>query len=117
MVDKLIQQEKLNHCHGPTLNKDDDDSNIERLTTRDTRATTTNKNAKNNVKAGKNAIKVLNNNSIQITKRKVKKRFTDGHLSSFTQFGHDVKRKMAKNRSYWKTRNVNCVRKKRSVTN
>ena len=29
MVDKLIQQEKLNHCHGLTLNKDDDDSNIE----------------------------------------------------------------------------------------
>ena len=68
------------------------------LTTRDTRATTTNKNAKNNVKAGKNALQVLNNNnSIQITKRKVKKRFTDGHLSSFTQFCHD-----AKNRSYWK---------------
>ena len=52
------------------------------------------------MKAEKNAIKVLNNNnSIQITKRKVKKRFTDGHLSSFTQFGHD-----AKSRSYWKTR-------------
>ena len=29
MVDKLIQQEKLNHCHGLTLNNDDDDSNIE----------------------------------------------------------------------------------------
>ena len=49
------------------------------LRTRDTRATTTSKrNAKNNVKAGKNAIKVLNNNnSIQIRKKTVKKRFTD----------------------------------------
>ena len=45
---------------------------------------TNKRNAKNNV-AGKNAIKVLNNNnSIQIRKKTVKKRFTDGHLSSFT---------------------------------
>ena len=45
------------------------------------------------MKAGKNAIKVLNNNnSIQIRKKTVKKRFTDGSLSSFTQFGYDVKR-------------------------
>ena len=43
--------------------------------------------------AGKNSIKVLNNNnSIQIRIKKVKKRFTDGSLSSFTQFGPDVKR-------------------------
>jgi len=45
------------------------------------------------VKAGKNAIKVLNNNnSIQIRKKTVKKRFTDGHYLNFTQLGHDVKR-------------------------
>ena len=51
------------------------------------------RNAKNNVKAGKNAIKVLNNNnSIQIRIEKVKKRFTNGSLSSFTKFGPDVKR-------------------------
>ena len=50
-------------------------------------------NAKNNVKAWKNAIKVLNNNnSILIRKKTVKKRFTDSSLSSYTQFDHDVKR-------------------------
>ena len=36
---------------------------------------------------------VINSNSIQIRGKIVKKRFTDGHLSSFTRFGHDVKRK------------------------
>ena len=52
---------------------------------------TNKRNAKNNVKAGQNAIKVLNNNnSIQIRKKTVKKRFTDGSLSSFTRFGVDV---------------------------
>ena len=51
------------------------------------------RNAKNNVKAGKNAIKVLNNNSIQIRKKKVKKWFTDGSLSSLMRFAHDVKGK------------------------
>ena len=51
------------------------------------------RNAKNNVKVRKNAIKVLNNNShIQIRKNTVKKRLTDGSLSSFTRFGHDFKR-------------------------
>ena len=45
------------------------------------------------MKAGKNAMKVLNkSNPIQIRKKTVKKRFTDGSLSSFTRFGHDVKR-------------------------
>ena len=46
------------------------------------------------MKAGKNAIKVLNNNSnsIQIRKKTVKKRFTDGHHLNFTQLGHDIKR-------------------------
>ena len=45
------------------------------------------------MKAGKNAIKVLNNsNPIQIKKKTVKKRFTDGSLSNFTRFGHDAKR-------------------------
>ena len=52
------------------------------------------RNAKNNVKAGKNAIKVLNNNnSIQIRKKKVKKLFTDGSLSSLMRFAHGVKGK------------------------
>ena len=54
---------------------------------------TNKRNARNNVKAGKNAIKVLNNsNPIQIRKKTVKKRFTDGTLSSFTRFVDDVKR-------------------------
>ena len=54
---------------------------------------TNKRNAKNNVKAKKNATKVLkNNNSIQIRKKTVKKRFTDGSLSSFTRFGNDFKR-------------------------
>ena len=45
------------------------------------------------MKGGKKAVKVLNNsNSIQIRKKTVKKWFTDGHLSSFTRFGHVVKR-------------------------
>ena len=45
------------------------------------------------MKAGKNAIKVLNNNNaIQIRKRTGKKPFTDGHLLNFKQLGHDVKR-------------------------
>ena len=46
------------------------------------------------MKGGKNAIKVLNNNnSTQIRKKTVKKRFIDGSLSSFTRFSRDVKRK------------------------
>ena len=53
---------------------------------------TNKRNAKNNVKARKNAIKVLNNNSIQVRKKTVKKRFTDGSLSSFTRFVNDFKR-------------------------
>ena len=74
------------------------------------------RNAKNNVKAGKNAIKVLNNNnSIQIRKKKVKKLFTDGSLSSLMRFAHDVKGKIM--RRYWKIRDINCVGKKRSATN
>ena len=44
------------------------------------------------MKTGKNAKKVLNNNSIQIRKKAVKKLFTDSSHSSFTQFGHDVNR-------------------------
>ena len=46
------------------------------------------------MKAGKNVIKVFinNNNYIQIRKKTVKKRFSDVSHSSFTQFGHDVKR-------------------------
>ena len=51
------------------------------------------RNAKNNVKGGKNAIKVLNNNnSIQVRKNTVKKWLTDGSLASLTRFGHDFKR-------------------------
>ena len=54
---------------------------------------TNKRNERNNVKAGKNAIKVLSNsNPIQNRKNTVKKRFTDGTLSSFTRFVHDVKR-------------------------
>lgn len=49
--------------------------------------------AKNNVKGGKNAIKVLNiSNSIYTRKKTAKKRFTKGHLSSFTRFVRNVKR-------------------------
>ena len=48
---------------------------------------------RNNVKARKKSIKVLNNsNSIQIRKKTAKQRFTDGHLRSFTRFGHVVNR-------------------------
>ena len=76
---------------------------------------TNKRNSKNSVKAGQNAIKVLNNNnSIQIRKKTVKKRFTDGSLSRFYAIWSWCKERK---RRYWKIRDINCIRKKRSVTN
>ena len=76
---------------------------------------TNKRNAKNNVKAGQNAIKVFNNNnSIQIRKKTVKKRFTDGSLSRFYAIWSWCKERK---RRYWKIRDINCIRKKRSVAN